>query len=57
MSAATIIVDGQARPGPGAHTVLVFETPAKDIELQRRVAAHAALLQALAKEIAATPAQ
>ncbi|MGK2925583.1 MAG: hypothetical protein ACSLE2_08170 [Lysobacterales bacterium] len=57
MSAATIIVDGQARPGPAAHTVLVFETPAKDIELQRRVAAHAALLHALAKEITATPAQ
>jgi hypothetical protein len=53
MSAQTIIVDGEARPGPGAHTVLVFETPAKDIELQRRVAAHVALLQALAKELAA----
>jgi hypothetical protein len=57
MSAATIIGHGQARPGPGAHTVLVFETPAKDIELQRRVDAHGALLRALAKELAATPAQ
>jgi hypothetical protein len=57
MSAPTVIVDGEARPGPGAHTVLVFETPAKDIELQRRVAAHVALLKALAKEMAATPTQ
>jgi hypothetical protein len=57
MSAATVVVNGEQRPGPAAHTVLVFETPAKDIELQRRIDAHAALLQALAKEIAATPAQ
>jgi hypothetical protein len=52
MSAGTIILDGQARPGPGAHTVLVFETPAARVGLQQRVDAHAALLQKLAAEIA-----
>jgi hypothetical protein len=57
MSAATVVLDGQPRPGPAAHTVLVFETPAADVGLQRRVDAHAALLKALAEEIAAAPAR
>jgi Succinylglutamate desuccinylase / Aspartoacylase family len=57
MSAATIVLDGQMKPGPNAYTVLVFETPAAQVGLQRRVVAHAALLKALAEEIAAAPAQ
>jgi hypothetical protein len=57
MSAATIVLAGQAQPGPGAHTVLVFETPAAQVGLQQRVDAHSALLKALAEEIAAPPGQ
>ena len=52
MSAHTIIVEGRQRPGPGAHTVLVFETPADRVELQRRIAAHAALLKELTRQLA-----
>jgi hypothetical protein len=48
LSADTVIVGGAARPGPGAATVLVFETPAATLPLDRRVAAHAALLRRLA---------
>lgn len=51
MSATSILLDGQAHAGPGARTVLVFETPADKVSLQRRVAAHLALLQSLAREI------
>ncbi|HEU0225009.1 MAG TPA: hypothetical protein VFR29_06200 [Steroidobacteraceae bacterium] len=53
MSAATVIVDGQARPGPQAKTVLVFETPAAALPPERRVAAHAALLRRLAARLGA----
>lgn len=52
MSAATVIVNGEARPGPAARTVLVFETPAEGMPLQRRVEAHAALLKLIADELA-----
>ena len=52
MSAATVIAGGQARPGPRARTVLVFETPAAALPLERRVAAHAALLRRLAARLA-----
>jgi hypothetical protein len=51
MSARQIVVDGSARPGPSAHTVLVFETPAAALPLERRIAAHAALLRRLAAEL------
>jgi len=51
MSAATVIVDSQAQPGPQAKTVLVFETPAAALPLERRVAAHAALLRWLAERL------
>lgn len=51
MSARTIVVDGRARPGPGAATVLVFETPAAALPLERRVAAHATLLARLAARL------
>ena len=54
-SARELIVDGEFRPGPSAATVLVFETPAKDLPLERRVAAHLALLRRLTALIAAPP--
>lgn len=53
MGAATVIADGQSHPGPGARTVLVFETPAAALPLERRVVAHAALLGRLAARLAA----
>jgi hypothetical protein len=53
MSATDIVVDGQPAVGPAARTVLVFETPAKDLALDRRVAAHLALVRQLASLIAA----
>jgi len=52
MSAATVIADGRALPGPRAATVLVFETPAAALPLPQRVAAHAALLVRLAARLA-----
>jgi len=52
-SARELVVDGRVQPGPAAATVLVFETPAKDLPLERRVAAHLALLRRLAERIAA----
>jgi hypothetical protein len=55
MSAREIIVDGQRRPGPGARTVLVLETPAAALPLARRVDAHAALLRRLSALLPATP--
>jgi hypothetical protein len=55
MSAATVIADGQAGPGPRAKTVLVFETPAAALPLPRRVAAHAALLRRLAERLTPPP--
>jgi hypothetical protein len=55
MSARDLMVDGRAQPGPAARTVLVFETPAKDLSLERRVAAHLALLRRLAVLLAAPP--
>ena len=39
---------GGRAPGPGAQTVLVFETPAAALPLAQRVGAHAALLRRLA---------
>jgi hypothetical protein len=51
MSAASIIVEGQPRPGPAARTVLVFETPADRIDLQTRIDAHAALLRELSRQL------
>lgn len=53
MSAQEIILDGVRRPGPAAHTVLVFETPAADLPLARRIAAHAALLRRIMGRAAA----
>jgi D-aminopeptidase len=50
MSADWIIVDGQRQAGPSARTVLVFETPADRVSLQRRIDAHAALLKSIPEE-------
>jgi D-aminopeptidase len=47
MSAGSVIVDGKPQAGPGAHTVLVFETPADGIDLQKRIDAQAALLRSI----------
>jgi hypothetical protein len=47
MSAETVIVEGRPVPGPAAHTVLVFETPASEFSLQARVDAHKALLESI----------
>jgi murein peptide amidase A len=56
LSAKQVVVDGAPKPGPAAHTVLVFETPAAALPLERRVAAHAALLRRLAAELGTQPA-
>jgi len=48
MSARELVVNGVRRTGPAAATVLVLETPAAALPLERRVAAHAALLRLLA---------
>lgn len=56
MSAGTVIVDGIPKAGPNAHTVLVFETPARGIDLSRRVEAHRVLLENLADALRATGA-
>ena len=55
MSAREVVVDGRARPGPAAATVLVLETPAAALPLEQRVAAQAALLRLIARELTATP--
>jgi len=52
MSAATVLVGGESRPGPAARTVLVFETPAASVGFEQRVAAHLALVRRLADAIA-----
>ena len=54
MSAARIVAGGAVRPGPGAATVLVFETPAAVLPIERRIAAHAALLRRLATRLLAS---
>jgi hypothetical protein len=53
MSAKSIVADGAPQPGPGAGTVLVLETPAAALPLERRVAAHAALLRLLSDRLIA----
>jgi predicted deacylase len=53
MSAREVLVDGKARPGPAADTVLVLETPAAALPLAQRVAAQSALLKLLSHRLAA----
>ena len=55
IEARKIVLDGRIQAGPAAQTVLVFETPAKDVELAQRTAAHLALLRRLAALIASEP--
>jgi hypothetical protein len=55
MSMPTVLAGGCRRPGPAAHTVLVFETPAAAIPIGRRIEAHAALLRRLMALLAAPP--
>ncbi|MDH4259512.1 MAG: succinylglutamate desuccinylase/aspartoacylase family protein [Gammaproteobacteria bacterium] len=52
MSGKDVIVNGRVQPGPAARTVLVFETPAAALTLERRVDAHAALIRRLLALIA-----
>jgi hypothetical protein len=52
MSASRVIVGGTVVQGPGARTVLVFETPAAELTLEQRTAAHLALLRRLAALVA-----
>ncbi len=53
ISAAAVVTGGCTRPGPAASTVLVFETPAAALPLERRIEAHAALIRTLAARLAA----
>ena len=55
MSIRTVVSGGCQRPGPVARTVLVFETPAAAIPLQRRIEAHAALIRRLADVLGIAP--
>jgi hypothetical protein len=54
LSARQVIIDGAARPGPSAETVLVFETPSAALPFEKRVAAQAALLKLLSKRLVTT---
>jgi hypothetical protein len=51
ISIERVIVAGKSAPGPGAATVLVFETPAAHLPLRQRVAAHEALLRQLSPRL------
>jgi hypothetical protein len=51
MSSKKILHDGKLVDGPGARTVLVFETPAARLSVDQRAAAHAALIRRLAELI------
>ena len=55
MSARAVVVQGECRPGPGAETVLVLETPAAALPLSQRVGAHASLLRRLSARLLVTP--
>jgi len=52
MSAERVWQEGQIVPGPHAETVLVFETPAARIDLERRIGAHETLLRRMVQSIA-----
>ena len=52
ISSKDVVVDGRVQPGPAAKTVLVFETPAAALTLERRIDAHAALIRRLLALIA-----
>jgi hypothetical protein len=46
LAAGRITRDGVAAPGPAARSVVVVETPTRDIPLARRIEAHAAVIGA-----------
>ena len=52
ISSKDVVVNGRAAAGPAAKTVLVFETPAAALPLERRIDAHAALIRRLLARIA-----
>lgn len=54
MSASEIIIDATPQAGPAADTVLVFETPAGNLPLARRIRAHEALLRRIMQLLADT---
>jgi hypothetical protein len=54
MSAREVVARGERRPGPGAQTVLVLETPAASLPLSQRVGAHASLLKRLSTRLLVT---
>jgi hypothetical protein len=54
MSARQVLAGGAAVPGPGAQAVLVLETPAAALPLERRVAAQVALLELLSTYLVTT---
>ena len=54
MSATQVVVEGRPVQGPGAATVLVFETPAASVTMEQRIRAHSALLRRLTALIAAS---
>ena len=55
MSARSVVAGGAAKPGPAATTVLVLETPAAALPLEKRIAAHAALLRLLSSYLVTPP--
>jgi hypothetical protein len=55
MSAGEVVAHGERRPGPGAQTVLVLETPAAALPLAQRVGAHASFLRRLSTRLLVTP--
>ena len=57
MSAEYLVVAGQQVPGPAARTVLVVETPAARVTLNKRANAHAALLKQLTRELSSRSPQ
>ena len=54
MSSESVVVNGRTESGPGAETVLVFETPAANLSVAQRVSAHAALIRRLSLLIGKT---
>ena len=48
MSVREAWLDGEKVTGPGAQTVLVFETPAAHVDIEQRIRAHETLVQRLA---------
>jgi succinylglutamate desuccinylase/aspartoacylase family protein len=55
MSSRNLVVGGAAKHGPAATTVLVLETPAVALPLEKRIGAHAALLRLLSTYLITRP--